>query len=76
MKRPCEPATGPLVAQLGCPPATLAELATLPQDRQQLLAEQIAATRQRQRVALQQALRHALPRALHRLLPDLSRQEP
>ncbi|MGJ3256466.1 MAG: hypothetical protein ACFE0K_09105 [Alcanivorax sp.] len=66
---------GSLADTLGCPPTTLAELASLDRDRQQQLAILIEACQQRQRQAHEQALRAALPRFLRPLLGSASGQE-
>jgi hypothetical protein len=67
---------GPLADTLGCPPTSLAELATLDRDRQQQLATLIEACQQRQYQAHEQALRAALPRFLHPLLGTVAGSEP
>lgn len=66
---------GPLADTLGCPPTTLAELASLDKDRQQQLAALIEGCQQRQHQAHTQALRAALPRFLRPLLGAAPGQE-
>ncbi len=66
---------GPLAEALGCPPASLAELAALEIPRQQQLAAMITARHRQQQDALEAALRRALPACLRPLLGNVVHRE-